>query len=326
MNATPQELTPTTMEALREELERVRAQLAEYVGHEPTIREEMQHLSGENETLRKTAALLLVEYAEKNTVDLWDDDINSMTGRLDIEPSPDRHDSTRITYTRGANPPRKHKREPINHRVEAERHLSQAAHIKNDRQHHPIDPVASDFHLRMATVHATLARDEEQAGRTADLRDALTLLRRRETATREAVSVHIANGLASRETKRWKAALDLAKALDEADANLDEQIDRHLADDGWDPRSAWKTPASAVRADDPWAPAPDISADIPEPVRRVLAGHLAEMLLDRDNEALHQAARGITHELKREGADLTDAIKARITELTLGRDPSEPPF
>ncbi|BBB01023.1 hypothetical protein RVR_8255 [Actinacidiphila reveromycinica] len=322
----PQALPPTDIESLRNELDRTRNELAKYVGHEPTVAEEMQYLSEENERLRKIAAFLLLEYAEKSTVDLWDDDLDTMTGPLDIEPSPDRKETTRVTYTRGPVRPPKRTRKPINHRAEAEKHASQAAHLKSDRRHHPIDPIATDFHLRMATVHATLAAGETTAASSTDMRDALILLRRREYAMRDLVSTHIAKGLASREKNRWGAARALAQGLDEADANMDDLIDARLTDDGWDPRSAWKAVASAVPSDDPWAPTPDISADVPEPVRRAITEQLVRALLDHDEINGGEWARRLTWALKGEGIDLTSAIEKRISDLTLGRDPSEPPF
>jgi hypothetical protein len=211
----------------------------------------------------------------------------------------------------------------IDHRTEALR-LTEESHgvlRPNDE-----GPCEADRMLAEAQVHATLARDEEQAARTADMRDALRLLRGREYDVRKLVSTHIAKALASREPNRWKAGLELAKALDMADCNMDDAIDARLSDDGWDPRSAWKAVASAVRSDDPWAATPDITADIPEPVRRVVAGHLAEMLLDQKAGDIQEWARGITRELKRVGADITPDIEKRIRDLTLGRDPSEPPF
>ena len=206
----------------------------------------------------------------------------------------------------------------INHRAEAERRLLMAWEEDST-------PERNAHLVAEAQVHATLARDEEQAARTADLRDALRLLRGREYDVRKAVSEHIAKALASREPVRWQAGRDLAQALDMADFNVDEAVDARLRDDGWDARSAWKTPASAVPADDPWAPKPDITADVPEPVRRALSGRLARMLLTGD-EGLQNWARDIAYELKREGADLTDAIKSRIHEMTLGSDPSDLPF
>ena len=157
-------------------------------------------------------------------------------------------------------------------------------------------------------------------------RDALRLLRGREYDVRKLVSTHIAKALASREPNRWKAGLELAKALDMADCNMDDAIDARLSDDGWDPRSAYKTPGSLVPSDDPWAAKPNVTAEVPEPVQRVIAGHVAEMLLAPQTDDVHQWARGIAYELKRVGVDLTEAIKGRITDMTLGRDPSEPPF
>jgi hypothetical protein len=206
----------------------------------------------------------------------------------------------------------------IDHRAEAEEHLKVAA-----REF--LSPNGDPTHaLAAAQVHATLARDEEQAAQTADLRDALRLLRAREYDVRELVSTHIAKALASREPNRWKAGRELAQALDIADCNMDDAIDARLSDDGWDPRSAWKTPASAVRSDDPWAPKPDITADIPEPVRMVLGEYLAAALLSKGDA--QGVAQTIIFALKHVGADLTGDIEKRITELTLGRDPSDPPF
>ena len=221
----------------------------------------------------------------------------------------------------------------VDHRAEAEKHLANAArHLTEDVR----DMRIAEGSAWSGQGHASIARDEERAATTADLRDALTLLRRREYAVRELVSTHIAKGLASREKDRWKAAIDLTKALDEADCNMDSLVDARLADDGWDPRSAYKVPdsgggwigaanAGSKASDrDPWATAPDSTGEIPEPVRLVLADRLARALLGDGNGP--SVARTITFALKNEGADLTGDIEKRISELTLGRDPSDPPF
>ena len=209
----------------------------------------------------------------------------------------------------------------INHRAEAEKHLANAARHLTEV---PGDMRIAEVAAWIGQGHAALARDEEQTATTADLQDATRSLRRREYAMREAVSTHIAQALASRDADRWKAGRDLAQALDEADCNVDDLIDARLTDDGWDARSAWKTPASAVRRDDPWAPTPDITAEVPEPVRRVLAEYLAAALLSKGDA--QGVAQTITFALKHAGADLTGDIEKRITDLTLGRDPSDPPF
>jgi hypothetical protein len=209
----------------------------------------------------------------------------------------------------------------IDHRSEALR-LAEESHgvlRPNDE-----GPCEADRLLTEAQVHATLARDEEQAANTADMRDALTLLRRRAAAMNELVSQHIAKGLASREKDRWRAALELAKALDEADCNLDHAIDSQLADDGWDPRSAWKDVSTLKPGDDPWAPTPDVTGEIPDRVRRALVEYLAAALLSKgDAQGVGQT---ITFALKHAGADLTGDIEKQISSIALGRDPSEPPF
>ena len=209
------------------------------------------------------------------------------------------------------------------HRAEAERLLAGAQNVMDVA---PVDGLTRTECAALAQVHATLARDEEQAERTADLRDALRLLRGREYDVRKLVSTHIAKALASREPNRWKAGRALAQALDMADCNMDDAIDARLSDDGWDPRSAWKAVGSAAPAADPWAATPDVTAEIPERVRRVLTERIAVMLLDSRDDALAEAARTLAFALKNEGADLTGDIEKRITELTLGRDPSDPPF
>jgi hypothetical protein len=212
----------------------------------------------------------------------------------------------------------------IDHRAEALSLLAASRKDKNTTYegHNP----EADRLIAEAQVYATLARAEDQADRTADLREALQSLRRREYDTRSLVAAHIAQGLASRDKHRWQAARDLAQALDEAHNNVDDLIDARLSDAGYDTKTPWTYPASAVASDDPWAPKPDITAEIPEPVRRVIAGHLAEMLLDGRDSDVQKWARGIAYELKREGADLTEDIKARINALTLGTDPTDPPF
>lgn len=222
----------------------------------------------------------------------------------------------------------------INHRAEAEQHLANAARHLTE---HPGDMRIAEVSASIGQGHAALARDEESAATTADLRDAVQSLRRRHNDTRNLVATHIAEGLASREKDRWQAALALSKALDEAHCNVDDLVDARLSDDGWDPRAAYKTPAGsggwigyaaakAAPERDPWAKAPDIADQVPEPVRRVIAGHLAEMLLGDQSEDVRKWARGIAYELKNEGADLTPDIEKRIRDLTLGRDPSDPPF
>jgi hypothetical protein len=209
----------------------------------------------------------------------------------------------------------------IDHRAEAEKHLDTAARHCNEN---PPDMRIAEVSAWIGQGYATLARDEEQAATTADLREALHSLRRRFNDTRNLVATHIAKGLASREKDRWKAALDLTKALDEAHNNVDDLVDAQLSDAGWDPRSAYKTPASLAPSDDPWSATPDITADVPERVRRVLVEYLAAALLSKGDA--QGVAQTITFALKHAGADLTKDIEKQISDIALGRDPSDPPF
>ncbi|WP_329143587.1 hypothetical protein OIU91_06315 [Streptomyces sp. NBC_01456] len=219
----------------------------------------------------------------------------------------------------------------INHRDEAERLLRSAdtaiaAALEKDL---PIEDqqhaaVLTGILTNRALGHATLARDEEQAATSVDLRDANQLLRRRDYAMREAISAHIAAALTSKNPERWKAGRDLARDLDKADANIDKAIDSFVCDAGYDPKTAWNGPGEAQSFSDPWAATPDITAEIPGPVRRVLSDYLAAALLSKgDAQGVGQT---ITFALKAAGADLTGDIEKRITELTLGPDPSDPPF
>lgn len=52
MTATRAALPPTDVDALRDEVARLNAHIAKYTVHEPTVAEEMAHLSEENDRLR----------------------------------------------------------------------------------------------------------------------------------------------------------------------------------------------------------------------------------------------------------------------------------
>lgn len=141
---------------------------------------------------------------------------------------------------------------------------------------------------------------------------------------RGAVARHIANGLVSTIHIRAKAARDLATELDANGANVDNLVEQHLINDGYSATEA--TTARAATDPDPWAPKPSITEYIPEPVHHVLADRLAHMLLSPAMSALQVQARELTFALKAEGFDLSEPIKRRITDLTLGPDPSDCPF
>lgn len=76
-----------------------------------------------------------------------------------------------------------------------------------------------------------------------------------------------------------------------------------------------------VHDDDPWTETPAPA----ERITSVLVAHICHLLLDQEARGDH-AVRDLTWALKREGVDLSGAVQQRITDLTLGRDPSDPPF
>ncbi|MFC9700876.1 hypothetical protein ACFTWD_09315 [Streptomyces sp. NPDC056943] len=124
----------------------------------------------------------------------------------------------------------------INHRTEAEKHLSQASYV-NGPQQHPVDPIATDFHLRMAAVHAQLAAGETAAADAASTRHAL--------ATYRSVLIqHIGGGLAhSKGDEAHEHALGLAKHLDSIGLNVDREVDTYIDQYGEiTARDAWLSP------------------------------------------------------------------------------------
>lgn len=143
-------------------------------------------------------------------------------------------------------------------------------------------------------------------------------------AIRQSVARHIANGLVSTIHIRAKAARDLATELDANGANVDNLVDQHLIDGGYNPTEV--RGGGATEAPDPWAPKPSITEYIPAPVRDVLADRLAHMLLSPAGSTLQLQARELTFALKAEGFDLSEPIKQHITDRTLGPDPVDVPF
>ncbi|MEU0783460.1 hypothetical protein ABZ341_18040 [Streptomyces sp. NPDC006173] len=131
-----------------------------------------------------------------------------------------------------------------------------------------------------------------------------------------------------------RRVLAFARELEEAGLSIDDRINGHVLyqRDG-DPDWARKSPTAREEAcpsvspfgPDPWAtPTPKL-AD----VTAVVAGHLAEALLDGKSDELRTFARSLAYELKRIGCDLDDAIEQRVQQLAPGTPPvkaSEQPF
>lgn len=125
----------------------------------------------------------------------------------------------------------------INHRAEAERHASAGSFL--DETGWPVNPRATDFHLRMAQVHATLAAGETAAVDAAAYRHTIQSMR-------FALIRHIAEGLALSEgDEAHQHARGLAQHLDSVGLNVDREVDAHIEGLGWgDPRDAWLSPTA----------------------------------------------------------------------------------
>ncbi|MFD5678397.1 hypothetical protein [Streptomyces sp. NPDC127040] len=135
----------------------------------------------------------------------------------------------------------------INHRAEAERHLSTASYKTGDGPNDiPINPVAAGFHLGMAQVHATLTASQYLVADASAYRTALI-------AWREIVTRSVAWGLMHAETdndhRNWR---DLTQRLDEAGLNIDAEVDATIPQIDGDPRLTWHPPTvrAAMRANE----------------------------------------------------------------------------
>jgi len=126
----------------------------------------------------------------------------------------------------------------INHRAEAEKHLSQGAFTQSPEKAHPIDPVATYFHLRMAQVHATLAAGQSGSADTAAYRHTIQTLR-------FALIRHVAEGLAlSHGDEAHEHAKGLARYLDSVGLNVDNEVDTYVKEQtGMEPAEAQKPPS-----------------------------------------------------------------------------------
>ncbi|MFG3046316.1 hypothetical protein ACGFZR_15470 [Streptomyces sp. NPDC048241] len=127
----------------------------------------------------------------------------------------------------------------VDHRAEAEKHLSLGSYVKSPTKPHPVDPEGTDFHLRMAQIHATLA-----AGQTAAA-DAIAYRHTIQTM-RFALVRHVAEGLALSEgDEAHQHARGLARHLDSVGLNIDREVDAYIDELGWgDPSDAWLNPTA----------------------------------------------------------------------------------
>ncbi|MGQ4343512.1 hypothetical protein [Streptomyces sp. SAS_275] len=124
----------------------------------------------------------------------------------------------------------------VDHRAEAERHLSQGSFITGPERAHPVDSVATDFHLRMAQVHATLAANQATTADVSSLRHTIHTLR-------FALIRQVAEGLAlSAGDEAHQHAAGLARYLDSVDLNIDAEVDAYIEGIWGDPKGARLSP------------------------------------------------------------------------------------
>jgi hypothetical protein len=136
-------------------------------------------------------------------------------------------------------------------------------------------------------------------------------------------------------------------AAAQAAAAADRLADRYVGDgphiNEWRNAVSWLAPAEVVE-DDPWAASPGpyipgqpysppvetalrnlnlaghvTPADTLASVIPVVAGHVAEALVDGENDAVRRWARSITDELRRVGLDLAGHVERRAEDLNGGK-------
>jgi len=90
-------LPPTSIEALRDEVERLTGHIAKYLVHEPTVAEEMAYLRRQNDRLTAVVGHLLTNPLGTTQATAFTSDLDAMDGDLDIDEQDD--DRTVITYT-----------------------------------------------------------------------------------------------------------------------------------------------------------------------------------------------------------------------------------
>ncbi|MFI5992418.1 hypothetical protein ACIBAC_11275 [Streptomyces sp. NPDC051362] len=123
----------------------------------------------------------------------------------------------------------------INHRAEAERHLSTASYTDRPGGS-AANPAAAAHHLAMAQVHATLAAAETAAADTASYRHTIHTLR-------FALVRQVAEGLALSEgDEAHQHAAGLARHLASVDLNIDAEVDAYIEGIWGDPKDARLTP------------------------------------------------------------------------------------
>lgn len=191
------------------------------------------------------------------------------------------------------------------HYREGEQHMS-AAEILDKPGGKPVDPTASMFHLMAAQAHFGAAQAAAQAAQLADR--------------------YVGDGPHINE---WRAATDWLVPVEIVD-DPPQAASHGPAIPGHPYSPPVETALRNLNLAGHVTPADTLAAVIP-----VVAGHVAEALVDGEDNAVRMWARSVIDELRRVGLDLAGPVERRVEDLNGGKPFSydrpagysdEPPF
>lgn len=175
------------------------------------------------------------------------------------------------------------------HYREGEQHLSAASHLDRPGGK-PVDPTASMFHLMAAQAHFAAAQAAAQAEQLADR--------------------YVGDGPHINE---WRNAVSWLAPAEIVDDNP-QAASPGPAIPGHPYSLPVETALRNLNLAGHVTPADTLAAVIP-----VIAGHVAEALVDSENDEVRELARSIADELKRVGLDLRGRIEQRAEDLNGGK-------
>jgi hypothetical protein len=170
------------------------------------------------------------------------------------------------------------------HYREGEQHMSAAERLDKPGGK-PVDPTASMFHLMAAQAHFGAAQAAAQAAQLADR--------------------YVGDGP---HISEWRAAVDWVAPAEIVDDNRPPCV----------PGKPYSPPVETALRNLNLAghvtPADTLAAAIP-----VIAGHVAEALVDGEDNAVRMWARSVVDELRRVGLDLAGHVEHRVEDLNGGK-------
>lgn len=175
------------------------------------------------------------------------------------------------------------------HYREGEQHMS-AAEILDKPGGKPVDPTASMFHLMAAQAHFGAAQAAAQAAQLADR--------------------YVGDGPHINE---WRAATDWLVPVEIVD-DPPQAVSHGPAIPGHPYSPPVETALRNLNLAGHVTPADTLAAVIP-----VIAGHVAEALVDGEDNAVRMWARSVIDELRRVGLNLAGHVEHRVEDLNGGK-------